>query len=164
MASIQDLWSGENVQGAFSSNKGEDFRCVLEALSQVKDSAATIPKPQNGKWNGSGSVVGDGYSIAWRTLDAQYWGVPQRRKRIYLVADFRGECAGKILFESEGLSGHSAESFRAWQRTTSGTPKSTRGTGGLCLNDQGGARMDVTKEKTSTFEPNPIIRLASWNG
>lgn len=141
----------ENVQGAFSSNKGEDFRCVLEALSQVKDSAATIPKPQNGKWNGSGSVVGDGYSIAWRTLDAQYWGVPQRRKRIYLVADFRGECAGKILFESEGLSGHSAESFRAWQRTTSGTPKSTRGTGGLCLNDQGGARMDVTKEKTSTL-------------
>ena len=105
----------ENVQGAFSSNKGEDFRCVLEALSQVKDSAATIPKPQNGKWNGSGSVVGDGYSIAWRTLDAQYWGVPQRRKRIYLVADFRGECAQEILFKRESLRGYFEAGRTPWQ-------------------------------------------------
>jgi len=65
-----------------------------------------------------GGVVGDSLSVAWRVLDAQYFGVPQRRKRIYLVADLDGKRAGEILFESEGVSGYSAESFRAWQRTS----------------------------------------------
>ena len=74
----------ENVQGAFSSGRGEDFRCVLEALCRIKDAAASVSQPPKGKWNGAGEIVGDGYSVAWRTLDAQYWGVPQRRKRIYI--------------------------------------------------------------------------------
>ena len=105
----------ENVAGAFSSNGGEDFRCVLEELCKVKDPDISIPKPA--KWTKAGEIVGNGFSVAWRTFDAQYWGVPQRRMRIYLVSDFDGECASKILFESEGVSGYSAESFRTWQET-----------------------------------------------
>ncbi len=103
----------ENVPGAFSSSGGEDFRCVLESLCGVIDESVSIPKPK--KWANAGEILGDGYSLAWRVLDAQFWGVPQRRKRIYLVADFTGGCAGKVLFESEGLSGYSAEGFRSWQ-------------------------------------------------
>jgi len=103
----------ENVPGAFSSNKGEDFRCVLEEMCSICDPEVSVPGCA--KWLSSGKILGDGYSIAWRELDAQYWGVPQRRKRIYLVADFTGWSAGKVLFESEGLSGYSAKSFRAWQ-------------------------------------------------
>ena len=106
----------ENVTGAFSSNGGEDFRCVLEELCQVKDPDISIPKPK--KWTKAGNIMGDDFSLAYRTFDAQYWGVPQRRMRIYLVADFDGGCASKILFESEGVSGYSAESFRAWQETS----------------------------------------------
>lgn len=108
----------ENVPGAFSSGGGEDFRCVLEEICKIADESAVIPKPA--KWHNAGEIVGGHYSVAYRLFDAQHWGVPQRRKRIYLVADFTGECAGKILFESEGVSGYSAESFRAWQRATGG--------------------------------------------
>lgn len=92
------IW--ENVTGTFSSNKGEDFRAVLEAVCSVKENKADIPRYE--KWPNAGLVIADGFSVAWRVFDAQYWGVPQRRKRIYLVADFDGLCAGKILFESEG--------------------------------------------------------------
>ena len=98
----------ENVPGAFSSNKGEDFRCVLEEFAKIVGGYVSIPRPANGRWTHAGEIVGDGYSIAWRMLDAQYWGVPQRRKRIYLIADFAGERAGKILFESESLSGNTS--------------------------------------------------------
>ena len=114
------IW--ENVPGAFSSNKGEDFRTVLEELCKIKGSDTLIPKPpkRGGRnaWNDAGLIVGDGFSIAWRVLDAQFWGVPQRRRRIFLVADFRGQCAGKILFEREGLSRSFAESRQAWQGFT----------------------------------------------
>lgn len=103
----------ENVAGAFSSNGGEDFRCVLEELCKVKDPDISVPKLA--KWEKAGEIMGKDFSLAYRTVDAQYWGVPQRRMRIYLVADFNGECASKILFESEGVSGYSAESFRSWQ-------------------------------------------------
>ena len=89
----------ENVPGAFSSNKGEDFRVVLDELARIKEAEISIPMPEKGKWKQSGEIVGDGWSIAWRTLDAQYHGVPQRRRRIFLVADFADECAGEILFE-----------------------------------------------------------------
>ena len=105
----------ENVTGAFSSNGGEDFRCVLEELCKIKDADLSVPKPE--KWTKSGEIMGENFSVAYRTFDAQYWGVPQRRMRVYLVADFEGGCASKILFESEGMSGYSAESFRAWQET-----------------------------------------------
>lgn len=98
----------ENVPGAYSSNKGEDFRAVLEAFVQINDEAANVPRPASGKWNPAGAVVGNGWSIAWRTFDAQYWGVPQRRRRIYLIADFGGERAGEILFEQDRVRWDSA--------------------------------------------------------
>ena len=127
----------ENVPGAFSSAGGEDFRCVLESLCRVVDDDVSIPKPQ--KWENAGSILGENYSVCWRVLDAQYWGVPQRRKRIYLVADFTGGSAEKVLFESEGLSGYSAEGFRSWQRAAccaeNGTGEAVEGIDGYngCL-------------------------------
>lgn len=105
----------ENVPGAYSSNKGEDFRAVLQAFVRLREQAADVPMPKGSKWATAGCVVGNGYSIAWRTLDAQYNGVPQRRRRIYLIADFGSERAGEILFEQEGVRGDSAESGTAGQ-------------------------------------------------
>ena len=96
----------ENVPGAFSSNKGADFQTVLQAFCDIWGGYNHIvPMPPKGKWKPSGCIVGDGCSLAWRVYDAQFWGVPQRRKRIYLIADFGSERAGEILFESESLSG-----------------------------------------------------------
>lgn len=116
----------ENVPGAFSSNNGEDFRIVLEELCKIKNPATVIPRPttrggSDGKWLVAGSIVADGFSLAWRVLDAQYWGVPQRRRRIFLVADFRDECAAEILFEREGLQRRFAESRETWHGITPGT-------------------------------------------
>lgn len=119
----------ENVPGAFSSNKGEDFREVLKSLCEVKSADVTVPEPPKGKWKNAGNIVADDFSIAWRVLDAQYWGVPQRRKRIYLVADFAGGCAGKILFESEGLSGYSSKGVFSWQGTAECLERGTDETG-----------------------------------
>lgn len=118
----------ENVPGAFSSNKGEDFKAVLTEICKVKDEQVSISKPA--KWENAGRIMGDGFSIAWRLLDAQYWGVPQRRQRIYLVADFDGGSAGKILFESEGLSGYSAQGFKSWQNAANGITEGVGETGG----------------------------------
>ena len=169
----------ENVPGAFSSNKGQDFRAVLEEVCKVKDAEVSVPFP--GKWENAGRIMGNGYSVAWRQFDAQFWGVPQRRKRIYLVADFAGGSAGKILFESEGLSGYSAEGFRSWQTAAGTSAEGFRETGSysvdgynssvdevvatlgvncgvstgrngvMVLNDQGGNRMDVTEDMTCTL-------------
>ena len=141
----------ENVPGAFSSNKGEDFKAVLEAVCSVKIEGVSVPGPPGGKWANAGEVVADGFSLAWRVFDAQYWGVPQRRKRIYLVADFAGGSAGKVLFESEGVPGYSPQGFRAWQGAAGGAADRTGTAGGICLNDQGGNRMDVTEDVTCTL-------------
>ena len=105
----------ENVPGAFSSNKGEDFRAVLEETAKVVQGDACIPGPPGGKWPYAGCIMGDGWSIAWRLHDAQFWGVPQRRKRIALVADFGGATAPEILFEREGMSGDIEESRKEGQ-------------------------------------------------
>ena len=91
----------ENVPGAFSSNGGEDFRVVLEELARVVEEGVTIPRPAKGKWATTGVIIGDGWSLAWRVFDAQYWGVPQRRRRICIVVDFNGHTAPQIVF-SEG--------------------------------------------------------------
>jgi DNA (cytosine-5)-methyltransferase 1 len=139
----------ENVPGAFSSNKGEDFKAVLDEICRVKDSEADTPRPK--KWPNAGCIVADDYSVAWRVFDAQYWGVPQRRKRIYLVADFAGGCAGKILFESEGLSGYTPQGFRSWQGTAGPSSEGSGEAGTVCLNDQGGDRMDVSEDVTGTL-------------
>lgn len=125
----------ENVYGAFSSNKGEDFRCVLEEFTRICDEKSSIPRPADGKWRNAGEIVGDNFSIAWRLFDAQYWGVPQRRKRIYLVADFTGRRAGKILFERESMRGNSTESGTPRQETAGDATGGTERSRGIqCLN------------------------------
>ena len=109
------LW--ENVPGAFSSNKGEDFRIVCEELIKVVEPRASMPSvPQKG-WPYSDSYSGDGWSLAYRVFDAQYWGVPQRRRRIHLIVDFRGQCAREVLFEREGVRGYFAQGRTPWQNT-----------------------------------------------
>lgn len=105
----------ENVPGAFSSNKGDDFRAVLEELAGIKEAGISIPRPDKSKWAKAGLITGDDWSIAWRTMDAQYWGVPQRRLRISLVLDLTGGRAGEILFEPESLRGHFAPGVTAGQ-------------------------------------------------
>ncbi len=169
----------ENVPGAFSSNKGQDFKAVLEAVIGVKEPATTVPAPEKKGWPDADYYVGDGWSVAYRVLDSQWWGVPQRRKRIYLVASYADQCAPKILFESEGLSRYSAESFRAWQRAAA-CSESCAGTAGFCgfngcltgnvsstigencgmptgrngmvvLNSQGGTQIEVSEDVTGTL-------------
>ena len=140
----------ENVPGAFSSNKGEDFKAVLEAVIGIKEPGAQVPMPEKNLWPYADLYLGEQWSVAYRTLDAQYWGVPQRRRRIFLVADFAGWGAGQVLFESEGLSGYSAEGFRAWQRAA-GDSAVGAGAAGVCLNDQGGSCMDVSSEVAATL-------------
>ncbi|MBQ1295783.1 MAG: DNA cytosine methyltransferase, partial [Clostridiales bacterium] len=101
----------ENVPGAFSSNNGEDFRVVLEETARIIDSNASIPRLADGQtWSNSGSILGDGWSIAWRVHDAQFWGVAQRRRRVSLIADFRGQSAPEILFERSSLSRNTQQS------------------------------------------------------
>ena len=118
------LW--ENVPGAFNSNKGEDFRIVLQELIQIKEPAAVMPAvPKNG-WAYADNYCGDGWSLAYRVFDAQYWGVPQRRRRIHLVVDFAGQCAQNILFEREGVRGYFAEGGTPWQTAA---PDAKRGAG-----------------------------------
>lgn len=96
----------ENVCGAFSSNGGKDFLAVLEEIAHIADENAVIPEPPQGKWRNAGVIMGDGWSIAWRVHDAQFWGVPQRRRRISVVADFAGGRAPEICFVRKSLSGH----------------------------------------------------------
>ncbi len=168
----------ENVPGAFSSNGGCDFKAVLDEIRRVKDPEADTPRPA--RWPNAGCILADDHSIAWRVFDAQYWGVPQRRKRIYLVADLAGQRAGKVLFESEGLSGYTPQGFRSWQGTTGtaeeGTHPAGVGTDGyngaidtvaatlgvncgmstgrngvMVLNDQGGQFMDVSVDVSGTL-------------
>lgn len=168
----------ENVPGAFSSNGGEDFKAVLDEIRRVKDPEADTPRPA--RWPNAGCILADDHSIAWRVFDAQYWGVPQRRKRIYLVADLAGQRAGKVLFESEGLSGYTPQGFRSWQGAAGAAEEgahpagvgtdgyngaidtvaatlgvncgmSTGRNGVMVLNDQGGDRMDVTEDVTATL-------------
>ena len=132
------IW--ENVPGAFSSNKGEDFRTVLEELIKIVEPSAVMPPvPKNG-WAYADCYCGEGWSLAYRVFDAQYWGVPQRRRRIYLVLDLRGECAEEILFKRDGLRGYFTEGRTPWQRIADETqdcveandrePNGERGCGG----------------------------------
>ena len=117
------IW--ENVPGAFSSNKGEDFRCVLEEICRIADKTANVPMPEKGKWSSSGTIMGDGWSVAWRVHDAQFWGVPQRRKRISVVADFGGESAPEVLFERKSVLGDTEPGEESGQGTSRDARKST---------------------------------------
>lgn len=108
----------ENVPGAFSSNRGEDFRLVLEEFIKITEPNAVMPAVPQAGWAYADCISGDGWSLAYRVFDAQYWGVPQRRRRIYLVADFRGECAQEILFKRESLRGYFEAGRTPWQGIT----------------------------------------------
>lgn len=138
----------ENVCGAFSSNNGEDFRCVLEETAKIVDETVVIPRPPKGKWTYSGCVVGlDGkWSIAWRTHDAQYFGVPQRRKRISLVADFNGGGAPKVLFVGESVSRHPEQSNETGQGIA-GDTKEGVGASSYTLKVRGGVEIDSRGKK-----------------
>ena len=150
----------ENVPGAFSSNKGEDFKAVLEEVIRIKEpEAPPLPPPEKGRWPYADCYLGDGWSVAYRVLDAQYWGVPQRRARIFLVADFAGGRAPEVLFESEGVSGYTPQGFRQGEGAA-GDPEESPGAAGgtdaggrgrVILNDQGGSRMDVSEDVVSTL-------------
>lgn len=146
------IW--ENVRGALSSNNGEDFRCVLEEFAHIVEADATIPKPseKGGKWSKSGAISGNGWSLAWRLFDAQYWGVPQRRQRIALVMDFGGQRAAKILFERTGVPGNSDESIPTWQGAARIAEKCIVG------NDR------VVGEKSFCIVGNMIDRETNMNG
>ena len=136
----------ENVPGAFSSNKGKDFQTVLEEIAKVNEPNAVIPLPEGGgRWSKSGCIMGNGFSIAWRVHDAQFWGVPQRRKRIALVADFGGLSAPEILFERKGLSWNPAESGAEREGTATGTERGFGEAGGavFCLQGNGIDRADT---------------------
>lgn len=172
----------ENVPGAFSSNGGEDFRAVLEELARVEQPNASIPRPsgRGGRWSKAGAIAGNGWSLAWRQLDAQYWGVPQRRKRIALVADFGGQRAAEILFERTSLSGNPDESVKAWEATPGHSQASPygrdRGSNSYTLKIRsgcagGGKGALVQTEKSATLSTlqdqtlfQPVIYDARGNG
>ena len=157
-----------NVPGALSSNNGEDFRAVLEETARIAEEGVSIPGLAKGeKWGYAGAICGDGWSIAWRIHDAQYWGVPQRRKRICVLADFNGYSAADLLFECfretdtdgcyetvrhnrngcgpsvrfvrEGLRGDSSESERTGEEVARGVGESVEGTN-YTLKIRGGGR------------------------
>lgn len=113
----------ENVAGAFSSNNGDDFYCVLKEFCKL--AGERLPETRPKKWTKCGEILGDTFSIAWRLFDAQYWGVPQRRKRVYLVMDFTGHGAREILFKPEGMRRHFKSSKAPWERTASETKECT---------------------------------------
>ena len=152
----------ENVPGAFSCNGGRDFQTVLETIGE-----AEIPMPPSGRWADAGLVRTDAADIAWRVLDAQYWGVPQRRKRIFLVADFAetGRRAAEILFEPEGVQGDTPQGEGTRKGTAAGT-QSGAGTASLGLDDQVGGRMDAFTDiaptmRTQAHNHPPVIHSAT---
>ena len=140
------IW--ENVPGAFSSNKGEDFRCVLEEFARIVEPSVSVPRPsgKEGKWAKSGAIAGNGWSLAWRLFNASGWGVPQRRKRLALVMDLTGQCAGEILFEQTGVSGNLDKSVKTWKTFARPSKECTTG------NDR------VVGEKSFSLQGNMIGR------
>ena len=162
----------ENVPGAFSSNKGDDFRIVLEELAKVKDKDAVIPPPE--KWTNHGCIVGDGWSIAWRVLDAQFWGVPQRRRRIALVADFGGHSAPEILFVSKSVSGD-IEPSKQKRKTASADAERSLGADNRLGADQYNAEVlgdivstlgvncGMSHGRQCVLEPKTVYGISSFN-
>lgn len=158
----------ENVPAVLSSQHGQDFCLVLESLVRIKDPAADVPLPESGRWLHAGEILGDGYSLAWRILDAaQGWGVAQRRKRIFAVLDLDGQCAGKVLFESEGMSGYTPPGGKARKGTASGAENSagTAGervsAGGFCTEHSADSRgIGYEDERAPTLRAGVVPGVA----
>lgn len=143
----------ENVPGALSSHNGEDFRQVLESLVRIKDPAANVPLPADGKWLPAGEIMGNGYALAWRILDAaQGWGVAQRRKRVFVVLDLAGGRAGEVLFESEGVSGYTPPGGEARKGAAGGAARCA-GAAGFCY-ESGEASRGIGYQE----EESPTLR------
>lgn len=143
----------ENVPGALSSNHGEDFRQVLESLVRIKAPAADVPLPADGKWLPAGEIMGNGYALAWRVLDAaQGWGVAQRRKRVFAVLDLAGGRAGEVLFESEGVSGYTPPGGEARKGAAGGAARCA-GAAGFCY-ESGEASRGIGYQE----EESPTLR------
>ena len=158
----------ENVVGTFSSKEGEDFRTVIEEIAKIAE-AVSIPKPYKNKWHNAGFVMGNSFSIAWRVLDAQYWGVPQRRNRIFLLADFRGQRAGEILFKCEGLPGNfeSGKKKRQGIAADTGNCVNAAGFNGCCSISGAFEQYAVDFGKPSDriqINPNKAVTLKSAGG
>ena len=153
----------ENVPGAFSSSDGEDFRAVIEEIVRIKKGSCHVPRPDTGRWESAGAaILGTEFSLAWRVLDAQYWGVAQRRRRIFLVADFGGLTAPQILFKQDCLLRNSAKGEGERKGSAASIKNGADDPGGgnrgitekencLCLNDQGGSRMHMTEDVSGTL-------------
>ncbi len=144
----------ENVTGALSSNSGEDFKSVIENFCQIKDSKISVPRPA--KWENAGVVIGDGFSLGYRVVDSRYFGVAQRRRRIYLVCDFTGNGGLSLFTECGRLPWNTSESFKAWKSIACPAEKSSGTASGeneqkIILCDQGGDRMDIHENITSTL-------------
>lgn len=140
----------ENVPGAFSSNKGEDFRIVLEEIIRIA-APDTPDVPLSQKWPLADCWYGDGWSVAYRVLDAKFWGVPQRRRRIALVADFGGHAAPEILFVRKSVCGDIKEGGAQGEEVTARDGSSTEKAGVICLNDQGGRIMGISVDVAGTL-------------
>ena len=145
----------ENVPGAFSSAGGEDFRIVLEEIVRIKDGSCSVPRPDSGRWESAGAIIlGNQFSLAWRVMDAQFWGVAQRRKRIFLVADFAGRSAIQILFEQDRLPGYPASGGGPGQGTPASAPGSPASPGRAGPIGFDGYNGDLTGEKAATLGVN----------
>ena len=145
----------ENVPGAFSSAGGEDFRIVLEEIVRIKDGSCSVPRPDSGRWESAGAIIlGNQFSLAWRVMDAQFWGVAQRRKRIFLVADFAGRSAIQILFEQDRLPGYPASGGGPGQGTPASAPGSPASPGRAGPIGFDGYNGDLTGEKAATLGIN----------
>ena len=145
----------ENVPGSFSSAGGEDFRIVLEEIVRIKDGSCSVPRPDSGRWESAGAIIlGNQFSLAWRVMDAQFWGVAQRRKRIFLVADFAGRSAIQILFEQDRLPGYPAPGGGPGQGTPASAPGSPASPGRAGPIGFDGYNGDLTGEKAATLGVN----------
>lgn len=158
----------ENVPGSFSSNHREDFRCVLEETIRIAEpDAPDIPLPR--KWPLADAYYGDGWSVAYRVLDEQFWGVPQRRRRIALVADFGGYAAPEILFVRKSVCGDIAAGGATGEEAAAGTGSGAEKAGVICLNDQGGNVMGTSVDVSGTLRAQehghqPVVHDARGNG
>ena len=144
----------ENVTGALSSNSGEDFKSVIENFCQIKDSKISVPRPA--KWQNAGVVIGDGFSLGYRVVDSRYFGVAQRRRRIYIVCDFAGNGGLSLFTECGRLPWNTSKSFKAWKSIACPAEKGSGATSGtnvenIVLCDQGGERMDIHENIISTL-------------
>ena len=158
----------ENVPGAFSSNGGQDFKAVLDEVIGIKEPCASVPAPDKGRWPYADLFLGDGWSVAYRVLDAQYWGVAQRRRRVFLVADFADERAGDILFERKSMCGDPVQGSEARPGTAEDSSPVAGGDGIWCVNPQGCSGFSLTRDVVGTLVAqdhghHPAVLAAGFN-